>query len=86
MDNVELEKITPKVVQVIETLQSTPNEWVDLAKTGPLLVATGIQYKAYGYEKLRPFLNEFVDSLEFRCERCEGKPPVYYVRPITEAG
>lgn len=74
------EETAQKIIQVIQNLQTGENEWVDFAKMGALLAGAGIQYKQFGFPKLRPFLNEFSDLLEFKEEQFDGKPPVCYVR------
>lgn len=80
MDNLE-KNVSEKILQVIRGLQIEEGSWVDFARIGAPLAAAGIQYKQYGFKKLRPFLNEFQDVLEFKDEQEEGKPPVCYVRP-----
>jgi hypothetical protein len=72
--------IAEKIMNVIRFLQLNDNDWVDLARMGAPLSAAGVQYKQLGYQKLRPFLDEFSDVLEFYKEQVKGKPPVYYVR------
>lgn len=84
MDDNEKTAISLKVIQVIQDLQTGGNEWVDFARVGAPLTATGVQYKQFGFSKLRSFLNEFQDMLEFRDEQFEEKPPVCYVR--TKSG
>ena len=74
------------ILQVIQQLQAAPNAWVDLARIGAPLTAAGVSYKQLGYQKLRPFLNEFRDVLAFKEEQTEGKPPVCYVRPKCREG
>ena len=54
---------------------------MDYARIGAPLVAIGVQYKQYGFPKLRPFLNEFQDILVFKdVVPAVGKPPICYVR------
>lgn len=73
--------LSQKVISIIHTLQCEPDDWVDLARIGAPLAASGIQYKMLGFPKLRPFLEEFREILMFKEEAVEGKPPVAYVRP-----
>lgn len=74
--------LSPIILDVIAKLQPDSKAWVELAKVGSPLTNAGIQFKQYGYPKLRSFLCEFLDILEFRDEQEGCKPPVYYVRPI----
>jgi len=74
------------ILQVIQDLQPNANEWVDFARIGAPLTTAGVYYKQFGYPKLRPFLNEFQDVLEFKDVTVEGKPPVCYVRKRTALG
>lgn len=70
------------IVRVVKNLQADAGEWVHFAQLGAPLAAAGVQYKQYGFPKLRPFLNEFQDVLAFKdVLPAEGKPPVCYVRP-----
>lgn len=68
------------IVRVVKNLQADAGEWVHFAQLGAPLAAAGVQYKQYGFPKLRPFLNEFQDVLAFKdVLPAEGKPPVCYV-------
>lgn len=69
---------------MVQNLQSHPAQWVNLANMGGALEAAGIQYRDYGFEKLRPFLEAFSEVLVFDNDTEEGKTPVYYVRPKGE--
>lgn len=81
MNNQERVDLSKKILQVIQSLQSASDPWVDFARIGAPLIAAGVQYKQFGFPKLRPFLNEFPDILEFKdVQPAEGKPPVCYVR------
>lgn len=82
MNNQEKVDLSKKILQVVQSLQSDSNSWVDFARIGAPLAAIGVQYKQYGFPKLRPFLNEFQDILVFKeIVPAVGKPPVSYVRP-----
>ena len=82
MTNQEKADLSKKILQVIKQLQSDTKGWVDFANIGSPLSNAGVDYKQYCYSKLRPFLYEFNDVLEFNVEHpAEGKPPVYYARP-----
>ena len=84
MNNQEKVDLSKKILQVIQSLQSDLDPWVDFARIGAPLSDAGVQYKQYGFPKLRPFLNEFQDMLEFKdVQPAEGKPPVFYVRLKT---
>lgn len=77
MDNQEKLHLSNKITQVVESSQSDSEQWVNLASIGAALAN---DYKQHGL-KLRPFLNEFQDILEFKEDKVSsGKPPVYYVR------
>lgn len=81
MNNQERVDLSKKILQVIQSLQSDSDPWVDFARIGAPLTAIGVQYKQYGFPKLRPFLNEFQDILVFKdVVPAVGKPPVCYVR------
>lgn len=84
MDQEQHKKIASLVLQVVQNLQSHPAQWVNLANMGGALEAAGIQYRDYGFEKLRPFLEAFSEVLVFDNDTEEGKTPVYYVRPKGE--
>lgn len=82
MTNQEKADLSKKILQVIKQLQPDAGGWVDFAMIGSPLSIAGVDYKQHGYLKLRPFLYEFEDVLEFKAEcPAEGKPPVYYARP-----
>ena len=66
MTNQERADLSAKILQVIQGLQKDTDPWVDFARIGAPLTAAGIQYKQYGFPKLRPFLNEFQDILSFK--------------------
>lgn len=68
-------------MQVVRSLQTAPDAWVDFARMGAPLNSAGIQYKQFGFLKLRTFLNSFQNILDFRDEQPEGKTPICYVRP-----
>lgn len=81
MTTQEKTDLSAKILQVIQSLQNDTDPWVDFARIGAPLIAAGIQYKQYGFQKLRPFLNKFDDVLDFEdVQPAEGKPPVCYVR------
>ena len=81
MDNQERTEASEIILQVIRSLQQDPADWVDFARIGAPLSNAGIQYKQFGFPKLRPFLNSFQDILMFKDEVPEGKTPICYVRP-----
>lgn len=86
MNDQEKMDLSQKILQVIENLQSDSDSWVEFASIGAPLVANGVQYKKFGFPKLRPFLNEFQDILSFKdVIPDEGKPPVCYVRPKSSS-
>lgn len=81
MDSQEKNQLTSQILRIIQNLQSEDSPWVEFAKVGAALAAEGIQYKQYGFAKLRQFMNEFLDALEIKDEYTEGKTPVCFVRP-----
>lgn len=85
MDNQEKAKLSEIILEVIRSLQFDEETWVDFARIGAPLAAKGIQYKQFNFPKLRPFLNEFQNVLEFKDEQAGDKPPVCYVRPLGKA-
>ncbi len=74
-------EMAKNVLQVVRSLQTAPDAWVDFARMGAPLNSAGIQYKQFGFLKLRTFLNSFQNILDFRDEQPEGKTPICYVRP-----
>lgn len=81
MNDQERTNIRETILSVIEDMQTEADAWVELAGLGNRLSSMGIQYKQLGYAKLKQFLNEFQDILEFKEEQEDYKPPVAYVRP-----
>lgn len=79
MESFDRAQLQPKVIALILEMQTENAEWVPLAALGGAMGNAGIPYKQYGYLKLRPFLDEFADLLEFY-EDHDGRTPVYYVR------
>lgn len=79
MESLDRLQLQPKVVALIREMQAETADWVPLAALGGVMNVRGIPYKQYGYLKLRPFLDEFADVLEFY-EDYDGRTPVYYVR------
>ncbi len=72
-------ELQPRLIALILSMQTEYAEWVPLATLGGMMGVSGLPYKQYGYLKLRPFLDEFADILEFY-EDTDGRTPVYYVR------
>ena len=86
MNNQKRIELSKKILQVFESLQGNQEPWVNLACVGKKLHFLGVQYKQYGFEKLRTFLEEFQELLEFKdIVPAEGKPSVCYVRLNTSA-
>lgn len=86
MNKQERAELSKKILQVIESSQGNQEAWVNLARIGDNLSILGVQYKQYGFEKLRSFLEEFKDLLDFRdVVPAKGKPSVCYVRLNTSA-
>lgn len=79
MEAFERAQLQPKLIELILDMQEEYAQWVPLAKLGGVISVRGLPYKEYGYLKLRPFLDEFSDILEFY-EDYDGRTPVYYVR------
>lgn len=82
MNNQEKVDLSKKILQVIQHLQADSEAWVNFTNVSAPLTAAGVDYKQYGFLKLRRFLNEFQDVLEFKNEYpVEGRPAVCFVRP-----
>jgi len=79
MESFDRAQLQPKLIALILEMQTENADWVPLAAMGGVMAAYGIPYKQYGFLKLRPFLDEFQDLLEFY-EDYDGRTPVYYVR------
>lgn len=76
--------IKNKVFNVINELSKGNEEWLDLADVGNAIKTAGIDFKELGFEKLRLFLEQYSDVLEFSATHDECKPPVYYVKVKNE--
>ncbi len=87
VDVSEKNRLSEILIALIRNLEADGQDWVDLARVGAPLAAAGVNYKAFGFSKLRPFLEQFQDVLDFRSETTEEKPPVFYARPkeLTDA-
>lgn len=74
-----------KIVDIISSLV-TPGSWCEAAKIGMAFNESGISYLTYGFEKLKPFLNEFSDYLDFRNAPSpkEGAPAIFEIRVKTD--
>ena len=72
--------LAAEIVEAMEQVRQEGEEWIPFARLGNALGQRGVDYKAYGFKKLRPFLSEFEDVLAFQDIVEEGKPPVCYVR------
>lgn len=81
MDQQQRSEVTRKLLPVIQSLQLRPGAWVPFSAVSVPLALAGVNHKEYGCSKLRAFLCQFQDILEFLDEQPEGKPPVCYVRP-----
>jgi hypothetical protein len=68
-----------KIIEVLEA-QKSSDGWTDLAVIGKPLTDLGVNYKAYGYLKLRELLEDFPDHIEIKRE-LGHKVPVLYARP-----
>ncbi len=72
--------LAAKIAEAMRQVQQEGEDWIPFARLGCALGRQGVDYKEYGFKKLRPFLNEFEDMLAFQDVTEEGKPPVCYVR------
>ena len=79
METFDRTQLQPKLIELILDMQDEYAQWVPLAKLGGVISMRGLPYKEFGFLKLRPFLDEFADILEFY-EDYDGRTPVYYVR------
>ena len=81
MNSEEKQGALTGITKALRTLPADTEGWVELAQLGPRLTAEGVDYRQYGFQKLRPFLSEFQEQLELREELpSEGKSPVFYLR------
>ena len=85
MQESEHDLLAGTICAVVRALQPEADAWVPFSRVGAPLAQEGVQYREHGFQKLRPFLNEFQDVLELRDEVAEGKTPVCYVRPRSDA-
>lgn len=76
-------ELQPRLIALILEMQGENADWVPLASMGGAMTAYNIPYKQHGYLKLRPFLDEFKDFLEFY-EDYDGRTPVHYVRLVED--
>lgn len=67
------------ISQVIRELQEENGAWVELARMGTPLKSSGLDFKALGHEKLRPYLEQFSNELVFQKDDA-AYPPVFYVK------
>lgn len=81
MDEQKRKEISEQLLKIIKECKADSDEWVNFTDIGEAVAASELQYKELGFSKLKPFLNEFEDVLEFREEQPEGKLPVFYARP-----
>ena len=72
---------------IIDVISQTKNDegWSDLALLGKPLNSAGINYKSFGYLKLRDLIEEFSDELELRKDETH-KVPVVYVKIKSDQG
>ena len=72
MDEQQKRQLESEICAVVQGMQRSHDGWVPLAEIGGALGSAGISYRTYGYEKLRPFLEEFQMSLRsMRCRSLE---------------
>lgn len=84
MDEQQKRQLESEICAVVQGMQRSHEGWVPLAEIGGALGSAGISYRTYGYEKLRPFLEEFQNILEFHEVQEPGKTPVFFVKPRGE--
>ena len=85
MDKQQQVYASERIFRVIQELQFHTDAWVPLSAVTAPLASAGVHHKAFGFSKLRPFLFQFQELLEFRDEQTGGNPPVCYVRLRAEA-
>jgi len=73
MDRLE---ILPKILKTLYEMKQQDG-WTDLARIGKPLNDQGINYKALGYWKLKDFLDEFSESIEFNIDNSHSTPVIY---------
>lgn len=81
----ERSEISRKLLALIRSLQADNESWVELTKIGAKLPEAEISYKDLGYPKLKPFLDEFSDILEFQNTAPQGQPLILLTRPKAPA-
>ncbi|MDO5015494.1 MAG: DUF3825 domain-containing protein [Eubacteriales bacterium] len=86
MDKEVKNELNKKIIGTIKELQVEADSWINLATLGNNLNRQGISYKELGYIKLKPFIQEFSDCLEFSEINEPGKTPVIFVRPKVDDG
>lgn len=84
MDEQQKRQLESEICAVVQGMQRSHEGWVPLAEIGGALGSAGISYRTYGYEKLRPFLEEFQKVLAFHEVQEPGKTPVFFVKPRGE--
>lgn len=84
MDEQQKRQLESEICAVVQGMQRSHEGWVPLAEIGGALGSAGISYRTYGYEKLRPFLEEFQNVLAFHEVQEPGKTPVFFVKPRRE--
>jgi len=72
-------EILNKVITVLDE-NCKQDGWTDLALIGAPLMQAGVHYKALGYLKLKDFLEQFPENIEFRVDTSSYKVPVVYAR------
>ncbi len=85
MEKADKVNIESAILDVINRMESDEAGWVNLARMGAPLVEIGVNYKKLGFPKLKQFLDEFENVLEFSEEQEGDNPPVYFVRPRGDA-
>lgn len=70
------EKLLAELKSIINNFQDE-NGWTDLALIGNYLSLKGINFKAYGFLKLKEFIQEFQPDLELRIDNSFDVPVAY---------
>lgn len=85
----EIRKLSSELKTIYDSMSGTEIEgagggWVNMAGFGLELSRNGINYKHYGYEKLRTFIESMPEMFEiYRDDSLQ--PPVFYLRTTEEA-
>ena len=79
-----IQKAKEATIEILRSLMSNGSEWVDIADVGNSMRKSNVDYKEFGFEKLRPFLESVDHAIEIMKDD-SLYPPVFYARLKEEA-